>query len=185
MSTPESAAAPERRAAEAAEALAAEGLSVTSRAVRARASVSMAVATEAATTWNEREAAQVHIPEMPESVTLRFGGIWRAAYSAARDLFAAERETLTGRLRVADEENRSLTGDLTVSDRRVAEVEAELERVRADAEQAAAAAAAAHAAELSAERSRGDRAEGALDAVTKERDRLLKQLETARPPAAG
>ncbi|WP_426303137.1 hypothetical protein [Arthrobacter sp. R-11] len=192
MKTPESASAPERRAAEAAEALAAEGVPVTNRAVRAKAGVSMAVAAEAATTWNQRAAAQVHIPEAPEFVTARFGGIWREAYSAARDLFAAERETLTGRLRVAEEENRSLTADLTTSDGRVAELEAELERVRTDlervrtdAEQAAAAATAAHAAELSAERSRGDRAEGALDAVTKERDRLLKRLEPARPPADG
>ncbi|WP_190243064.1 DNA-binding protein [Arthrobacter globiformis] len=185
MSTPESASAPERRAAVAAEALAAEGLPVTSRAVRARAGVSMAVATEAATTWNEREAAQAHIPEAPESVTARFSGIWREAYSAARDLFASERETLTGRLRVVEEDNRSLTADLTTSDGRVAELEAELERVRTDAEQAAASAAAAHAAELSAERSRGDRAEGALGAVTTERDRLLRQIEAARPPAAG
>ncbi|HEX2923262.1 MAG TPA: hypothetical protein VHS28_04465 [Chloroflexota bacterium] len=58
----------------------------------------------------------------------------------------------------------------------MAELEAELERVRADAQQATA----AHA----AERSRGDRAEGALDAVTKERDRLLKQLDATRPPTA-
>lgn len=179
MSTPESASAPKRRAAEAAEALAAEGLLVSSRAVRARAGVSMAVANEAATTWNEREAAQAHIPEAPESVTARFGGIWREAYSGARDLFTAERETLTGRLRIAEEEIKSLTADLTTSDARVAELEAELERVRTDAEQAAA----AHVAELSTERSRGDRAEGALDAVTKERDRLLKQIEAASPPA--
>lgn len=183
MNTPESASAAKRRAAEAAEALAAEGLPVTNRAVRARAGVSMAVAAEAAGTWNEREAARTHIPEAPESVTARFGGIWREAYSAAHDLFAAERETLTGRLRVAEEESRSLTGDLTTSDGRVAELEAELERVRTDAEQAAAATAAAHAAELSAERSRGDRAEGALGAVTTERDRLLRQIEAARPPA--
>jgi hypothetical protein len=35
------------------------------------------------------------------------------------------------------------------------------------------------------ERSRGDRAQGVLGAVTNERDRLLKQIEAARPPAAG
>lgn len=181
MSEPTSASGPKRRATEAAESLAAEGLAVTSRAVRARAGVSMAVATEAATTWNERVAAQLHIPEVPESVTARFGGIWREAYAAARDAFAAEREALTGRLRAAEEENKSLADDLTTSDARVAELEAALARAQTDAAQAVA----AHAAELSAERSRGDRAEGALDAVTTERDRLLKQIETVRPPADG
>lgn len=192
MSTPESASTPERRAVEAAESLAAEGLPVTSRAVRARAGVSMAVATGAATTWNERAAAQAHIPGAPESVAARFDGIWRDAYSTAHDLFAAEREALTGRLRAAEEENRSLTEDLTASDARVAELQAELEQVRADAAQAAldaqqeaTAAAAAHAAELSAERSRADRAEGALDAMTREHNRLLNQIEAARPPADG
>jgi predicted nucleic acid-binding Zn-ribbon protein len=62
-----------------------------------------------------------------------------------------ERETLTGRLRVAKEESSSIMQDLTTSDARVAELEAELERVQTDAEQAA-----AHAAELSAERSRAE-----------------------------
>lgn len=166
----------QRRAAEAAEALAAEGKPVTNRAVRERAGVAMAVATEAAREWNERAAEQTQVPDAPDAVLARFTGIWREAYTVARDRLDVERDALAARLGTAEGEVASLTQDLTESDARVGELEtaleqarAEVERVTRDAEQAAA-----------AERSRADRAEGALAAVTAERDRLLAQLEPVR-----
>lgn len=183
---------PQRRAAAAAEALAAEGRPVTNRAVRERAGVAMAVAAEAASEWNERAAEQAQVPEAPDTLLARFAGIWREAYVVARDQLAAERDALTLRLHASENEVQSLTEDLSESDARVAELEAalgqaraEIEHVTRDAEQAADAAVAEHAAALSGERSRADRAEGALEAVTAERDRLLAQLETTRSTTSG
>lgn len=182
--------APERRAAEAAETLAAEGRPVTNRAVRDRAGVAMAVAAEAARQWNERVAGQAQVPDAPDAVLARFAGLWREAYIVARDQLAAERDALTVRLQASEDEIRSLTEDLSESDARVAELEAalgqsraEIEHVTRDAEQAAGAAAAEHADALSGERSRADRAEGALGAVTAERDRLLAQLDRRKGSA--
>lgn len=183
---------PQRRAAEAAEALAAEGKTVTNRAVRERAGVAMAVAVEAARAWNEHTAGLAQVPDAPDTVLARFAGIWREVYTVARDQWTAERAALSVKLQASDDEIRSLTKDLAESDARVAELEAALQQTRAefdvvtrDAERAAAAADAVQAAALSGERSRADRAEGALEAVTGERDRLLAQLETTRSTTSG
>ena len=178
---------PQRRAAVAAKALAAEGKPVTNRTVRERAGVAMAVAAEAAREWSAHAVEQTQVPEAPESVRVRVAAIWREAYFAARDEFAAERDSLTGKLHVSDDEIESLTKDLTESEARIAELEAALklalataEQAARDAEQAAAAVAAEQIAALVGERSRADRAEGALEVVTAERDRILTQMETAR-----
>lgn len=174
-------ASPQRRAAEAAEALAAEGKSVTNRAVRERAGVAMAVAAEAVKVWNDRVAEQSQAPEPPDTVLARFAGIWREAYTAAGNHFAVERDGLMVKIRASDEEIRSLTQDLSESDSRVGELAVALEQARTEIEQGT------HDAEqaLVAERARADRAEGALEAVTAERDRLLAQLEAARSKSRG
>lgn len=154
------------KAAAAAESLAAEGQPVTNRTVRQRAGVAMAVAAEAARAWNDAAAQVAAVAELPDTVLARFQGIWREAYIAARDEFAVEREALAIKLRASDEERDALTKDLTDIESRIAQLTADGEAERAD-----------HHRKLAVERSRADRAEGALDAVTAERDRLLAQLE--------
>jgi chromosome segregation ATPase len=177
----------QQRAAEVAEQLAAEGKPVTNRTVRERAGVAMTVAAEAAREWNERAAAEAAVPELPDTVRARLDGIWRAAYVVARDEFTIERDALGSKLRAAEDEIAGFSQDLTEAEARIEKVEverdaaqAELQRVTRESEQAAAAAVAEQTSLLAVERSRADRAEGALDAVTAERDRLLAELEAAR-----
>lgn len=124
----------QQRAAQAAEALAAEGNPVTNRAVRERAGVSMTVAAEAARAWNEREAEQQSVPEIPDEVRARLDGIWRTAYVAARQDFDEARAGWLGKIEAAEKDAAELT-------KAVAEVEQRLEQERQDAQKAQSAAA--------------------------------------------
>lgn len=175
----------QRRAAEAAEALAAEGVPVTNRTVRQRAGVAMAIAAEAARQWNEAAAAITAIPETPDTVRARVDGIWREAYTVARDEFAGEREALTAKLRTAEDDRDALTKDITDAEGRLDEMQSQIDAARAEALQDAAEASAAHAEQLSAERSRADKATGGLEAVTAERDRILGELAALRAAVEG
>ncbi|SNS54604.1 replication region DNA-binding N-term [Micrococcales bacterium KH10] len=172
---------PEERAERAAEELAADGHQVSARAVRERSGVGMSVAAEAARMWNKRAAELAHVPDAPDAVRARFDGIWREAYVAAHEEFVAQRNALADKLRAAEEDRDALTTDLTQAESRIELLQAECDAIRAEATQAAAVAAARHAEELATERSRADRAAGALEAVTAERDRLLAQIESPRP----
>ncbi|HET9871910.1 MAG TPA: DNA-binding protein [Propionibacteriaceae bacterium] len=115
----------ECRATEAAEQLAAEGKPVTNRTVRERAGVAMAVAAEAARVWNETAARAAAVPEIPDVVRARLNGVWREAYVAAREEFSTERGALAGKLRVVEDENQSLTKDLTEAEARIDQIQVE------------------------------------------------------------
>ena len=175
-----STATPQERAERAAEELAAAGHPVSSRAVRERSGVRMAIAAQTARQWNERAAEQEHVPEAPTTVRARIDGIWREAYVAAREEFLVQRDALADKLRAVEEERDALTTDLTQAESRIEFLQDECDATRAQAEQAATVVAAEHAEMLAAERSRADRAEGALEAVTAERDRLLAQIKSPR-----
>jgi hypothetical protein len=93
---------------------------------------------------------------------------------------------------------RAAESDVATLTAAVEELERECERITTDATSAAQRASDEHAAaqalaaekaaelavQFTAERSRADRAEGALGAVTVERDRLLVQLEKRQTPTA-
>lgn len=163
----------EQRAAEAAERLAAEGVSVTARAVRERSGVRMTVATEAARAWNEQEAQAEAVPAPPTAVETRFTAIWREAVTIARQEFAETRAGWRTRVEQAEAEREALAGE-------VAQVEAERDETRRDLTQAreeAATAAARAAEDLTAQRSRADKAEARADAVEAERDRLIAERD--------
>jgi hypothetical protein len=175
---------PEERAMHAAEALATDGHQVSARAVRERAGVSMAVAAAAAKAWNAGAAAAPEAPELPSALLTRFEATWREAFLAARAEFDAERSAL-------HEEAQTEVARLTEI---VINLEHELDEQRSTAKDAAAQAAKElkelrdrleaeireQAALVATERSRADKAEGALEAVTAERDRLLSDIDALR-----
>lgn len=182
----------EDKATRAAEELAAEGVSVTAAAVRERSGVRMATAAAAAKAWKEREKkAEGEVTEpVPEQLQARFLAVWNEARALSRAEFDEARAGGEMKLRASESDVAKLTSA-------VEELERECERFEAEArnaaqlaidEIAAAQDSTAHqadvqASQLAAERSRADRAEGALEAVTAERDRLLVQLEKARVTA--
>ena len=186
----------EEKATRAAEELAAEGLSVTAAAVRERSGVRMATAATAAKAWKEREKKVdgTSAEPVPEQLQARFlaafAGAWHEARALSRAEFDEARAGWDAKLSASESEVTKLTAV-------VDELEQECERIETEARGAAQLAseeiavagtlaaekANEHASQLAAERSRADRAEGALAAVTEERDRLLVQLETARATA--
>lgn len=157
----------DRRATAAAEQLAAEGKAVTNRTVRVRAGVAMAVAAEAARAWNEAAGQVVAVPAIPDVVRARFDGIWREAYVSARDEFSTERDALTERLRGAEDENQSLTKDLT-------EAEARIEQLQSERD-----------AELLRARNDHDELSARVSELVAERDVATKALAAAEGVAAG
>ena len=183
----------EDKASRAAQELAAEGLSVTAASVRERSGVRMATAAAAAKAWKAREKKADGEPAepVPEQLQARFlaasEAAWREARALSRSEFDEARAGWEVKLRASESEVAKLTAV-------VDELEQECERLDTEARGAAqlafeeialAGALAAeknddHASQLAAERSRADRAEGALEAVTAERDRLLVHLETTR-----
>lgn len=178
---------PETKAAEAAEALAAEGAAVTARAVRERSGVRMAIAADAARSWNEREAGQREAPAIPNAVQARFEALWREAYTAARAEFDEAVAGWKARLQRADEERDQLTAAVEEAEKECERIEAAAQaaaeqsaRALADAQAKAAGDAKEQAALLADERSRADKAEGALEAISAERDRLLSEVAELR-----
>jgi hypothetical protein len=175
---------PEGRAMQAAEALAAGGHQVSARAVRERAGVAMTVAAAVARAWNESAVAAPDAPELPSSLLTRFEAMWREAFLAARAEFEGERAAFR-------EEAQTEVARLTEI---VINIEHELDEQRTSSERSAAAAAQKladvrdrleaevreQAALVVSERSRADKAEGALEAVTAERDRLLQEIAALR-----
>ena len=175
----------DERAARAVDALVSEGASVTGAAVRERSGVRMATAHAAAKAWRDRnkpaEEATVAVPEQLQArFRLVLEEIWREARALSRAEFDEARIGWEAKLHEATSE----TAKLTVA---VDELEQENERIAVEAQAASKLAAdeisARHvlaAAEIASERSRADRAEGALEATTAERDRLLAELEAIR-----
>jgi len=172
MPNPSTASNPEEKAARAAEELVAEGKPITARAVRERAGVSMAVATDAARTWNERAAELESVPDLPDDVQARFEGVWRAAYVAARKEFDEARAAWVSRYETAQKDVAALTKSVSELEEQLAR---EQEEVREEQR--------AMRNEMTAAHARAAKAEGALEAVTAERDRLLVELESARKAA--
>jgi chromosome segregation ATPase len=169
---------PEHKAWRAAEQLAAEGLNVTAVSVRERSGVRMATAAAAARTWKaqEKEAESASTEPVPEHLQARslavLEGVWHEARALSRAEFDEARVSADVKLRATEDEVLKLTAV-------VEELEQERERFTRKATNAAKVArerADDLAAQLAAERSRADRAEGALEAVTAERDRLLDQV---------
>ncbi|WP_130176587.1 DNA-binding protein [Cryobacterium sp. SO1] len=183
----------EDKATRAADELAAEGVSVTAAAVRERSGVRMATAAAAAKAWKEREnkAVAVATEPVPEQLQARFLAAAEAAWHEARALSRAEFDEARAGGELKLRESESEVAKLTAA---VEDLEQECERIDTEARVAAQLAAEEIAAvqtlaaeqaneqasQLAAERSRADRAEGALEAVTAERDRLLVQLEQIR-----
>lgn len=167
-------ATPEEKAETAAEELAAEGKKVTARNVRARAGVAMQVAHAAAQAHNKMTKGDQNVPDVPELVQRRLESVWREAYGAARADFSASRAGWEKAVTLAEEQAAELA--LLVE-----EMEGETEVLaatsREEAERAADQLAAAQAL-IVLERSRADKAEGALTAVTAERDRLVADLRS-------
>lgn len=164
---------PHQRAAEAAERLAAEGLAVTARAVRERSEVRMTVAAEAAREWNEQEAQAEAVPDTPAAVDMRFTAIWREAVTIARQEFAEAKTGWRTRVEHVEAEREALADEIT-------QVETERDQARHELAQAieeTAAAAARAADELTAQRSRADKAEARADTVEAERDRLIAERD--------
>lgn len=158
----------ERRAWEAAEALAAEGLAVTGRAVRERSKVRMDIASGAARLWKERAEEQEQAPEIPAEFLARVQALWPAAWVAARDSFDVEREGLLAAMRQAQAERDGIAEDLAAEEAAhesdTQQFVADLEVEREARKQAEEMLAARHE-ELSAERTRAERAEAALEAA--------------------
>ena len=166
---PETPAAPEDRAEEAARDLADRGLPVTARAVREAAGVRMTVAAAAARAWKEASAGDdLEIPEMPKDVSGRLAAIWADAYRAAHGTVTPERDQLAAEVTRLGDEIEVLTDT-------VSEVEAERDAETARVE-------ALESERATAVRSRDEalrqaaRAEDQLAAVTSERDRLGTQI---------
>ena len=124
----------EERALRAAEALAAADQPVTARSVRERAGVAMAVASAAATAWNEKVTAAEAVPDIPDDVLRRFAGVWAAAHEQARSTFTEERDGLRAHLREVEAERDDLIDDLAEEesrrDQEVAAAEDRLEEAR-------------------------------------------------------
>lgn len=179
---------------QAAEALDAEGIKVTARAVRERSGVRMAEAVAAAKAWNERAAAQGNAPEIPNTVQNRFEAMWAEAYAAAAESFEEARTGWAAKIDRSEAEQASLAKVVDELETTVDELRTKLEETRTAGDQAAAAAAAeidrlrtleatevaAYSEQLGAERTRAAKAEGALEAITAERDRLLTEIAQLR-----
>lgn len=166
---------------------AAEGASVTSRAVRERSGVKMVVAADAARVWNEETARATAVPDLPQAVQLRLEGIWAEAFTAARLEFDDARAGWTSRIQHLEDEVRDLTSAVSDAEQATERAEAAAAKAadRAAIELAVAQRAATEriqdATDLLADTaSRADGAEGALGAVTAERDRLLTEITTLR-----
>lgn len=188
----------EDKAARAAEELAAAGVSVTAAAVRERSGVRMATAAAAAKAWKEQEkkVGDESLEPVPEQLQARFlialEAVWREARAVSRAEYDEARAGWETRIAAAEAE----TAKLVIA---VEELEQHGEQLEADAAEAsqraaeevsasraqAAEQAQEHATELAAARTRADRAEGALEAVTAERDRLLAQIDASREKPAG
>lgn len=152
---------PIQRAEAAAEELAAAGEAVTGRSVRAAAGVKMTVAVEAARAWNEREAREGQVPDMPPAAAARATGMWREAYTLARDQFAAERTGWEGRIEALRQDMAYLDNVyrscIARSEAQVEAHEAEADRLREDVRELRT--------RLDQERTRADRAEARAEAL--------------------
>lgn len=176
---------PRSRAERAIEALVAEGAAVTVQAVRERAGVSNAVATQVARVWKST-ANQVStaVNVVPAAIAFRSQAALDALWAEARSHAAAEFEAAHAvwEQQLAEAEN--------VSARLADQVEAlteECENLKASTAEhiaavksEAAGTVSAMGEELVQARSRADRAEGALDVMGAERDRLLSELREVR-----
>lgn len=162
MSEPVKEQTPEERATAAAEALAAEGIPVTARSVRDRSGVRMALAADAARAWNEQQSKDEAVPEAPEAVQARFRALWREAVIVARGEFAEARTGWEAKIAKAKEDSDAMAEDLgKVEDEREKAL-----RKAADAEK-----------EVTAQRSRADKAEGRAETLAGERDRLIRERD--------
>lgn len=153
---------PEERATAAAEALAAEGAAVTARAVRDLSGVRMSLAADAARAWNEQQSKDEAVPEAPAAVQARFTALWREAVTVARGEFAEARSGWQAKIAKAKEDSDAMAEDL-------GKVEDEREKAlkkAADAEK-----------EVTAQRSRADKAEGRAETLAAERDRLIGERD--------
>ena len=120
---------PAERATAAAEQLAAEGKPVTARTVRTRAAVMTTVASQAAKSWNERQALNLKVPEMPDSVATRLEAIWGEAYHAARQEFDVERENWTTRLEAAEAETSQIAEEADRAQEAIAQLHLDIKDV--------------------------------------------------------
>lgn len=153
---------PEERAAAAAESLAAEGIAVTARSVRDRSGVRMALASDAARAWNEQQSQDGTVPEAPPAVQARFSALWREAVTVARAEFAEARAGWEAKIAKAKEDSDAMSEDL-------GKVEDERDKAlkkASDAEK-----------EVTAQRSRADKAEGKAETIAGERDRLIGERD--------
>lgn len=153
---------PEERAAAAAEALAAEGITVTARSVRDRSGVRMAIASDAARAWNEQQSKDEDVPEAPAAVQARFAALWREAVTVARAEFAEARAGWEAKIAKAKEDSDAMAEDL-------GKVEDERDKAlkkASDVEK-----------EVTAQRSRADKAEGRAETLAGERDRLVRERD--------
>lgn len=153
---------PEERAAAAAETLSAEGATVTARSVRERSGVRMAIAAEAARTWNEQQSKDDDVPEPPAPVQARLSALWREAVTVARMEFAEARTGWEAKIAKAKEDNDAMAEDL-------GKVEDERDKAlkkASDAEE-----------EVTAQRSRADKAEGRAESLAAERDRVVGERD--------
>lgn len=165
---------PQRRAAEAAEALSADGAPVTARAVRERSGVRMGVAADAAREWNQRQVAQMEVPALPEALQMRFEAAWRVAVELARGEFDEARAGWQQRVDEATEEQNVLSQELDRVETERDQLRADIDAARAEAEARERQSAKAHA----EERSRADKAEGRAETIASERDRLVAERDT-------
>ena len=189
----------DERAARAVDALVSEGASVTGAAVRERSGVRMATAHAAAKAWRDRnkpaEEATVAVPDkLQTQFRLVLEEIWREARALSRAEFDEARIGWEAKLHEATTETAKLTvavDELEQENDKLEQkndkLEQKNERIAVEAKAASKLAAdeisARHvlaAAEIASERSRADRAEGALEVTTAERDRLLAELEAIR-----
>ena len=195
---------PEERARAAAEELAARQEAVTARAVRAASGVRMAVAADVARAWNEERAGEVGIPAVPSTMTTRFEGMWREAFTLARESFDVERagwaarldearadldvlgadvEDLEGQRDAALEAARGASEVLDAARGGIARAEAQAEALRVEVERVRDEVRAAQG-EAAEARTRADRAEGRAESAQAEVERVRDELRAAQAEAA-
>jgi chromosome segregation ATPase len=122
----------------------------------------MAIASDAARTWNEQQSKDLAVPDAPAAVQARFTALWREAVTVARGEFAEARAGWEAKIAKAKEDSDAMAEDL-------GKVEDEREKAlkkAADAEK-----------EVTAQRSRADKAEGRAETLEGERDRLIKERD--------
>lgn len=95
---------PELRAREAVEVEVAAGRQPTQRGIRSAARVSQTVAAEALQAWRVEQQEAAAVPEMPQVVLQRLGGVWVEAYRRARVEFETEVAGWSARVRSAQED---------------------------------------------------------------------------------